>query len=626
MFLAVHNVLSGERDTLELPAHAVWVGRAGSGGDAPFAALRSAFVSRQHVCLHPEEDGWSIEHAGLNETRLAGDTLLAGRRYAFEIGEELRIAEFILSLVTAPDDVPQADTGVLEREHSRFEAAIHDALLEQMNLRKTESPVDLASAETRSHIEDRLDKLIAHAIAEAAPELLEHILSDHVLKRLTWRITMAGVGFEPLIPRSGEDAIFEKQIGEILDRASLRLGLHLTRDTAQRDLALLESDFSKVWADHRLECSQGLRDYVVHSATQRQILDVIYGLGPLQDLIEMDCVSEIMVVARDQIFIEKFGMIEDAKRAFYSDELLLSTIERIVAPLGRRIDQSSPMVDAHLSDGSRVNAVIPPVSFKGPCVTIRKFARQALGVEDLVRAGALDQRMAAFLAACVRCGTNTIVSGGTGSGKTTMLNCLSQFIPEKERIVTIEDTVELQLIQSHVVVLEARPANMEGKGEISIRDLVKNALRMRPDRVIVGECRGPEALDMLQAMNTGHDGSMATAHANTPEDVVRRLETMVLTGAAMPVAAIREQIASALELVVQLRRFPDGARRITHVSEVTKIDDETGRVILEDIFVFHPSPDGGRHLHTGYVPTFVERLIQRGDISLRELFGGEIST
>ncbi len=350
----------------------------------------------------------------------------------------------------------------------------------------------------------------------------------------------------------------------------------------------------------------------------KQVLDEAIGLGPLERLIEDDSVTEIMVNAADQIFIERAGRIEKSRVTFTNDRAVLSAIERIVAPIGRRIDESSPMVDARLKDGSRVNAVIPPVALRGPSISIRKFAKRKLVGADLINFGSLDARMLTFLETAVREKKNIVVSGGTGSGKTTLLNILSNFIPDNERIVTIEDAAELRLVQPNLVALEARPANLEGKGQISIRDLVKNALRMRPDRVVVGECRGGEALDMLQAMNTGHDGSLTTAHANSPRDAVSRIEVMVLmAGMDFPMVVVREQIASAVDLIVHQRRFPCGSRKVSHITEVTGV--ESGTIQLQDIFTFRATTYSGangkvegRFGPTGAIPEFMEELANRG--------------
>ncbi len=358
-----------------------------------------------------------------------------------------------------------------------------------------------------------------------------------------------------------------------------------------------------------------------------QVVDEVMGYGPINALLGDDEVSEVMVNGPRQVYVERHGRLELSGVTFRDDEHVLHVIEKIVAPLGRRIDESMPMVDARLPDGSRVNAIIPPLALGGPTITIRKFAKDPFTVEDLIGFGTLSPAMAEFLAACVAVQLNIIVSGGTGSGKTTTLNVLSSFIPEDERIVTIEDAAELQLRQDHVVRLESRPPNIEGRGAITIRDLVRNALRMRPDRIVVGEVRGGEALDMLQAMNTGHDGSLSTCHANSPRDALARLETMVLmAGMELPVRAIREQIASAVDLIVQQARLRDGSRRITHITEVQGMEGDV--ITLQDIFVFEQKgvdADGrivGQLRSTGIRPKFTERFEAEGVVLPADTFAG----
>lgn len=352
------------------------------------------------------------------------------------------------------------------------------------------------------------------------------------------------------------------------------------------------------------------------------ICNELLGLGPLEPLLKDESVTEIMVNGAKTIFIEQAGKLKLTDVYFYDDTHLMNVIERILTPLGRRVDESSPLVDARLADGSRVNIIIPPLALTGPTVTIRKFSKKALGINDLVGFGTLSENMAEFLQACVRARLNILVSGGTGSGKTTTLNALSSFIPHNERIVTIEDAAELKLQQQHVVTLEARPANLEGKGAITIRDLVRNALRMRPDRIIVGEVRTGEALDMLQAMNTGHDGSLTTAHANTPRDVLSRLETMVLmAGMDLPVRAVRTQVSSALDLIIQQSRIRDGSRKITHISEVQGMEGDT--IILQDLFQYVQDyiDDRGKSVGhfeaSGLQPNFMDKFKMNGvDIPL----------
>ncbi len=392
-----------------------------------------------------------------------------------------------------------------------------------------------------------------------------------------------------------------------------------SRDITDADEAELREDASKRLARIFEAESSRIPGWVDRRQLAKDVLDEALGLGPLEELLADPEVTEIMVVGHQDIFVERGGKLTLSDKHFSSDASVRSIIERIVAPLGRRIDESQPLVDARLKDGSRVNAVIPPLSLKGPCITIRKFAKDPLQIEDLIRFGTLNERMAEFLKHCVMGRKNIIISGGTGSGKTTLLNVLSSFIPSTERIVTIEDAAELQLRQRHVVTLQSRPPNIEGRGEVTIRDLVKNALRMRPDRIVVGECRGAEALDMLQAMNTGHDGSLTTAHANSPEDMLRRLEVMTLmAGEDLPVRAIREQVSSAIDVVVQQTRFPDGSRKITYISEVVAYDSEEDEIVVEDIFRFRRTgwnEEGritGEWLATGYVPSFLPELIETG--------------
>jgi len=363
----------------------------------------------------------------------------------------------------------------------------------------------------------------------------------------------------------------------------------------------------------------------------RDITDDILGYGPIESLLRDESISEVMVNGFDRIYCERSGKIEKTNTAFVDNAHLLRIIDKIVSQVGRRIDEASPMVDARLPDGSRVNAIIPPLSLKGPTLTIRKFSRDPYTMNDLIGFGSISPKAAQFLAACVKGKLNILISGGTGTGKTTTLNAMSAFVPEDERIVTIEDAAELQLQQDHVITLESRPPNIEGQGEVRIRELVRNALRMRPDRIIVGEVRGAETLDMLQAMNTGHEGSLTTIHANSPRDALMRLETLVLTaGVELPLRAIREQISSAFDLLVQISRLVDGTRRITHVTEVLRMESDV--ITLQDIFSTRAPEEGdssgsfGRQsrllsplLCTGLKPHFLDKLAANG-VGLHQTF------
>jgi pilus assembly protein CpaF len=408
--------------------------------------------------------------------------------------------------------------------------------------------------------------------------------------------------------------------------AELEKDFLLVRDAVQKDLisennsinggaidpekirAMIEQSFYQVLEEEKLLYNRDTRDQLLEWV----VADIV-GYGPIEPLLKDPDITEIMVNGYDEVFVEKFGMIEPTNVRFDDDLHLRRVIDRIVSPIGRRVDETSPMVDARLPNGYRVNATIPPLALDGAILTIRKFAARPFTAQDLIANTTMTVPLANFLKACVQARINLVVSGGTGSGKTTFLNMLSAFIPERERIITIEDTAELQLRQRHVVRLEKRPPNIEGKGEITIRQLVINALRMRPDRIVVGECRGGEALDMLQAMNTGHDGSMTTVHANSPRDALRRVETMVLmAGMELPLKAIREQVASSIELIIHMERMKDGTRRVTQVSEVQGMESDT--IVMQDIFVFHQTGirNGvvlGSLKPTGLRPRFLEKLV-----------------
>ncbi len=405
--------------------------------------------------------------------------------------------------------------------------------------------------------------------------------------------------------------------GDIKQRVQRRLLAELSPSVETNNIPevrrALEQIFNETIAEEQIPLTRTERANLFED-----IVASILGFGPLEPLLQDDSITEILVNGCDQVFIERSGILEETDLRFRDSAEVLRIIDRIVSPIGRRVDESSPMVDARLPDGSRVNVIIPPLSLVGPCISIRKFPKTALTMDDMVRMGTLTQDAAAFLKACVEARLNIVISGGTSTGKTTFLNILSGYIPGHERIITIEDAAELQLHQRHVVRLESRPANIEGKGQVPIRQLVINALRMRPDRIVVGEVRGAEALDMLQAMNTGHDGSMTTAHANTTRDALRRVETMVLmAGMDLPLRAVREQIASAFDMVLQLERLTDGTRKVTTISEVQGMEGDT--VVMQDIFRFAQTGvrEGkveGFFTATGVRPRFSEKIETAGII------------
>ncbi|MBA3253272.1 MAG: Flp pilus assembly complex ATPase component TadA [Burkholderiaceae bacterium] len=430
----------------------------------------------------------------------------------------------------------------------------------------------------------------------------------------------------PHAARSPEQAASQDRI---VWRRKLHEKLLDTIDLRRRDFTRMSDDEIRTETQAVIRELMGresqLPPQIDRAALLHEVLNEAVGLGPLEDLLADESVSEIMVNRFDEVYVERSGRLVQHSTSFSSDRAVMGVIERIVAPLGRRIDESSPLVDARLKDGSRVNAIIPPLALKGPTLTIRKFAKKRLEAEHLIGYGSLSMPMALFLRVCVEQRKNIVVSGGTGSGKTTFLNVLSNFIPNGERIVTIEDAAELKLNHSHLISLEARPSNVEGRGQVSIRDLVKNSLRMRPDRIVVGECRGGEALDMLQAMNTGHEGSLTTLHANTPRDALSRLETLVLmAGMDLPLPAIRDQIASAVDILVQQTRFACGSRKITSITEVTGM--ENGRLQMQEIFRFNRTGYGedgkvrGAFVACDLVPTFYEELRAQGVALDLEIF------
>jgi len=441
------------------------------------------------------------------------------------------------------------------------------------------------------------------------------------LSEKDWSVeTFVGAAIKAETPEQKEESLGKQRL--YLWRNRIHQDVLRMMDLRRTDVGSMDSE------ELRVKVEEMINDVVASLGTQipedidkvklkEEVLNEAVGLGPLEELLADDEVSEIMVNAYDEIYVERSGRLSKSDVSFSSDSAVMSAIERIVSPLGRRIDESSPMVDARLADGSRVNAIIPPLALRGPCLTIRKFSKKKLTDRDLIGFGTLNEGMVKLIKMAVEQRMNIVISGGTGSGKTTLLNILSNFIPDTERIITVEDAAELKLSQPHLVSLESRPSNLEGKGAIPIRDLVKNCLRMRPDRIVVGECRGGEALDMLQAMNTGHDGSLTTAHANTPRDVISRLEVMVMmSGMDLPMRAIREQIASAVHIVVQQSRLADGSRKVTHISEITGMEGET--IQLSDIFIYRQEGFDekgnviGQFEATGQVPAFYEKLRARG--------------
>lgn len=529
--------------------------------------LEDDLVSRRHVIVRSVDDGLELEDVSTNGTLVNGSPLRRGR---VRVGDECTLMLGASRLV------------LCKVEHIEVETTPPPAALPSTPPPPLPSGA-VAAVEPRPDNRPsvpRMSRLFAKSPEESANEL----------RRSIHRSLLQQLDMSAFDPQRREDPTLRPRVLAALRRIVEQLGDALPRGMTADELV-------------------------------GEVADEALGLGPLEHLLADPQVTEIMVVDPSTIYVERAGKLTLSDRRFTDDERVRAVIERIVTPLGRRVDESSPLVDARLPDGSRVNIVIPPLALRGSCITIRKFAKTPLTFERLCELGSLSEPMARFLERSVRAKKNIIIAGGTGSGKTTLLNVLSGAIPESERIVTIEDAAELQLSQPHVVSLEARPANMEGKGEVSIRDLVKNALRMRPDRIVVGECRGGEALDMLQAMNTGHDGSLTTTHANSPEEAISRIETLcMMAGLGLPQQAIRRQIAKSVNLFVQQARLTDGSRRVVSIAEVAGLDN-AGNLRLRPIFEFARTgtqSDGkveGSFRTTGYLPSYLHEMIVQGIIA-----------
>ena len=619
-----------QRSLLDVPGDEVTIGR----DRTNTLVLASPLIARQQAVLRQQGNQVWIKNLGMNSC-LVGDTeVLGGNEHQFPASEQLRIWPYTLTLEsneTLPisrQDLESHLRGLL----ADLELRVHRRLLERFDLHELEAN-RIGDAESLVRLERQIEDVCRELqlFTDTNEPLLEELvginLRDYIVQQLileTDSDTSSTLSFlrnefdvpATLVPER------ESELVNLLKYARGKLGLDDLPDLSTR-ITRVEKQFNEVFGLLRPHLHKELRKYLVLRTLKKDLKDTILGFGPLQDLLRAPTINEIMVVRSDQIYVERDGVIELSGRRFLSDKVTESIIERIVAQVGRRIDRSQPLVDARLPDGSRVNAIIPPLAVRGPCLTIRKFPTERFTIDELIEGATLTQSAAMFLRACVIARKNILVSGGTGSGKTTLLNVLSSFIPARERIVTVEDVQELQLRQDHVVSLETRPANVEGAGEYTIRDLVKNALRMRPDRILVGECRGLEALDMLQAMNTGHDGSMTTLHANSSEETIKRLEVLVLSAVELPVVAIHRQIASAINVIVQITRLPGGQRIVTQISEIVRYDERQSKIIIHDIFTRRPGED---LVATGYLPTFMETLLERGMLDLNFLRSGTRST
>ena len=621
MRLIAYSQLSDVRQEVDLKGDVLRIGR----DPANDLELPSPFVSREHARLLRRDGDYFIENVGLNGTLIDGHLVGVGEQVKIAVGQEIQIGEWALYLSGEEAQRPSDEALHIRRQRTplakamEIEKKVHAELLRRLNLRT----VDVEAQDDPryvNHIKAHLAAVLDEAVGEVDDEsgwfLVEQQLKRDIITEISRR---AGSKMRPPNLQAGDavlDPQYEAALLRLRDLLISNLALKFGSDSVKEDIEKVEGGFQAVFDREAPQVTETLWVYIVRRYFMKDILDIVLGLGPIQDLLDMPNVTEVMVVGPNKIYVEEKGVIRNTGRSFFSDEVVYTVIERIVTPIGRRIDRSTPIVDARLPDGSRVNATIEPLSLVGPVLTIRKFAEVPFTIDDLISFGTITPWAANFLRACILGRLNVLVSGGTASGKTTLLNVLSGFIPPHERIVTIEDSAELQLFQEHVVRMETRQANVEGKGRYTIRDLVQNALRMRPDRILVGEVRGPEALDMLQAMNTGHDGSLSTIHANGPLDAMKRLEGLVLEAVDMPIRAIREQVVTALDVVVHLTRFADGRREVTAISEIAGLDPDEGTIIVEDVFTRPPTGDKGRArgelIHTGYIPLFAKDLLQKG--------------
>ncbi len=603
---------SNTRTTLDIDADPVVIGRE----DGCHVTLKSPFVARRHARIVRRGNQLFVEALSRAGTRVANREVHPGTPARLDFGDEVQVGQFSLAPVgrDGQANTESEDERLLHDRLMELERVAHAELIDRMNLRVT-GHLSKRDPKFIAEVYQQLDEILRQRIEELDPHVAMLACKTHLRRLVLAEVVRQCQGKVATDYRRADDrlqdAAMEQRTAERVNGLVDMMPLLFDPTSVGEDLAVAEEAFEELFPNDYRDMPGPLRRYLVQQMIAKDIQDILLGLGPLTDLLAMPTVSEVMVVGKDRIYIEKNGVIQPTTRTFFSDEILLSIIERILTPVGRRVDTSTPLVDARLNDGSRVNVVIPPLSLVGPVMTIRKFGWVPFTMDDLVERGSLSEPVARFLQGCVLGRSNVIISGGTGSGKTTLLNVLSAYARPSERIITVEESAELQLPQPHVVKLEGRPANVEGRGAITIRELVRNALRMRPDRIIIGEVRGPEALDMLQAMNTGHDGSLSTVHANNSHDAMKRLEALVLMAVDMPIRAIREQVVTAIDLVVQVSRFADGRRRVTQISEVTSIDPQTEQIRLEDVFVLR-DPQQERLRHTGYIPTFASDMIEHG--------------
>lgn len=620
MKLRYHNSTNPKVYVAEFDEDQIKIGR----GGANDIVLESRYVPDDALRLEKAGDGWELQCYG-GRCSIGDASIEVGNRVQIPMGTEFSVFPYVFCCY---DSVTGEDSSANQVEVRAGK------VVNQLHLRYLET-----IRESLSSFEENLDEIFVLKVENDIEKLCDEqgifedesivdFLAGNFVRGRMLREIFSNDAFQELIEGRGkcEWSNSQTKIPEYESRIiaiQARLWSLIGGDDADLSQKAheIEQRFWSAWQQAGPGLMANLQRYLALQEVQKQLKDIMFGYGPLEDLLRTPSIDEIMVVGRDKIYVEKSGTIENSGREFIDDKILFSIIERIVSRVDRQIDKSQPLVDARLTDGSRVNAVIDPISLDGPLLTIRKFPEKRLTIDQLVHEKkAVSEEAVEFLKAIVTSRCNILVAGGTGTGKTTLLNCLSQFVGDKERIVTIEDTAELQLMKQHVCRMETKTANCEGVGSYRIRDLLINSLRMRPDRIIVGECRGPEALDMLQAMNTGHDGSMTTLHANNPADVVLRLEVMVLSAADLPVSSIRSQISSAIDFIVQLERTSSGRRVVSRVTEVCDVDRRTGEIRMKDIFAVDPESEQSGLTATGSLPSNLEHLLNAEYLSLDKFF------
>ena len=621
-----NNVIDTQRDVADVTGNRVRIGRNNDND----VVLDSPFIAGEAAVLYKRNGAWELVALGINGVKLGDRQLYNGDRCEIRTNQSIGLFPFTLTL-DLPHQVELTQETArkeLDETMSDIIGQVHLELLQRMNL-TADTAGQRDNEEYLLELERTIDtitksRLLQKEHAAVVTHTAGHGLRDHMLSHAA---TQAPNGLQEAGRHWSEIVTVVPEREQELDSTAQYIEglLEISSGTPDKQrIDAIDSGFWSSWDAVGDRMHGEFRQYLALRYLKKEIKNIVFGYGPLEDLLRLPSVSEIMVVDREHVYIERNGVLENSGKRFISDEVIETIIQRIVARVSRRIDKSQPLVDARLSDGSRVNAVISPLAVSGPTLTIRKFPYRKMLIDDLVARGALTRTVAEFLRAIVLCRRNILISGGTGTGKTTLLNCLSDFIPDQERIVTVEDTAELQLAKEHVVRMETKEANVEGTGEYTIRDLVRNSLRMRPDRIVVGECRGPEALDMLQAMNTGHDGSLTTIHANTAADVLLRLEVLVQMAADLPVSSIHQQIGSAIDVIVQLKRMRDGRRMISQISECTGVNPRIGKIELRDLYLLYDS-DAPSLQPTGRLPTFIGELIETGTLDLGSFYHQQAS-